>query len=57
MQNIKIERLENIKKELESLEEDDVLFVDDDNKTAYAIIATGESAVYANVMLQKGVVK
>ena len=25
-------------------------------KTAYAIIATGESAVYANVMLQKGVV-
>lgn len=26
-------------------------------KKAYAIIATGESAVYANVMLQKGVVK
>lgn len=26
-------------------------------KTAYAIIATGESALYANVMLQKGVVK
>ena len=26
-------------------------------KTAYAIIAAGESAVYANVMLQKGVVK
>lgn len=25
-------------------------------RTAYAIIATGESAVYANVMLQKGVV-
>ena len=25
-------------------------------KTAYAIIATGEKAVYANVMLQKGVV-
>ncbi len=25
-------------------------------KTAYAIIATGESAIYANVMLQKGVV-
>ena len=25
-------------------------------KTAYAIIATGESALYANVMLQKGVV-
>lgn len=25
-------------------------------KTAYAIIATGESAVYANVMLQKGVI-
>lgn len=25
-------------------------------KTAYAIIATGEAAVYANVMLQKGVV-
>ena len=28
----------------------------DEAKTAYAIIATGESAVYANVMLQKGVV-
>jgi Fucose dissimilation pathway protein FucU len=26
-------------------------------KTAYAIIATSESALYANVMLQKGVVK
>ena len=26
-------------------------------KTAYAIIATGESAWYANIMLQKGVVK
>ena len=26
-------------------------------KTSYAIIATGESALYANVMLQKGVVK
>ena len=25
-------------------------------KTAYAIVATGEMAVYANVMLQKGVV-
>ena len=25
-------------------------------KTAYAMIATGESALYANVMLQKGVV-
>ena len=25
-------------------------------KTAYAVIATGESALYANVMLQKGVV-
>ena len=25
-------------------------------KTAYAILATGEAAVYANVMLQKGVV-
>lgn len=25
-------------------------------KTAYAIIATGEKAIYANVMLQKGVV-
>ncbi len=25
-------------------------------KTAYAIIATGESALYANVMLQKGVI-
>lgn len=29
----------------------------DEAKTAYAIIATGESALYANVMLQKGVVK
>ena len=27
-----------------------------DEKTAYAIIATGESALYANLMLQKGVV-
>ena len=26
-------------------------------KTAHAIIATGESALYANIMLQKGVVK
>lgn len=26
-------------------------------KTAYAIVASGEMAVYANVMLQKGVVK
>ena len=25
-------------------------------KTAYAVIATGESALYANIMLQKGVV-
>ena len=25
-------------------------------KTAYCIIATGESALYANIMLQKGVV-
>lgn len=29
----------------------------DEAKTAYAIIATGESALYANIMLQKGVVK
>ena len=28
----------------------------DEAKTAYAIIATGESAIYENVMLQKGVV-
>ena len=28
----------------------------DESKTAYAIIATGETAVYANIMLQKGVV-
>ena len=28
----------------------------DQAKTAYAIIATGEGALYANVMLQKGVV-
>ncbi len=28
----------------------------DESRTAYAIIATGESALYANVMLQKGVV-
>ncbi len=26
------------------------------SKTAYAIIATGEKAVYANIMLQKGVI-
>lgn len=29
----------------------------DEAKKVYCIIATGESAVYANVMLQKGVVK
>lgn len=29
----------------------------DEAKTAYAIIATGESALYANIMLQKGAVK
>lgn len=29
----------------------------DEAKKCYAIIATGESAVYANVMLQKGIVK
>lgn len=28
----------------------------DEAKTAYAIIATGESAIYANIMIQKGVV-
>ncbi|MEG0546602.1 MAG: RbsD/FucU domain-containing protein [Oscillospiraceae bacterium] len=28
----------------------------EDAKTAYAIIATGEAALYANIMLQKGVV-
>lgn len=28
----------------------------DEAKEVYAIIATGESALYANVMLQKGVV-
>lgn len=28
----------------------------EDAKTAYAIIATGEGALYANVMLQKGVI-
>lgn len=28
----------------------------DEAKKVYCIIATGESAVYANVMLQKGVV-
>jgi len=26
-------------------------------KKAYAIIATGETALYANILLQKGVVK
>ena len=29
----------------------------EESKTAHAIIATGESALYANIMLQKGVVK
>lgn len=29
----------------------------DEAKTAYTIIATGEAALYANIMLQKGVVK
>ena len=28
----------------------------DEAGTAYAVIATGESALYANIMLQKGVV-
>jgi L-fucose mutarotase len=28
----------------------------DEAKTAYAIIATGESALYANLILQKGVI-
>ncbi len=28
----------------------------DESRTAYAIIATGETALYANIMLQKGVV-
>ena len=28
----------------------------EESKKVYAIIATGESALYANVMLQKGVV-
>ncbi len=28
----------------------------DESKTAYAIIATGENAIYANIMLQKGVI-
>ena len=32
-------------------------FYDEVKSSCYAIIATGESAVYANVMLQKGVVK
>ena len=27
------------------------------SKTAYAIVATGEQALYANIMLQKGVVQ
>ena len=31
--------------------------VDDEARKAYAIIATGEAALYANVILQKGVVK
>ena len=28
----------------------------DDAKSAYAIVATGETAIYANIMIQKGVV-
>lgn len=28
----------------------------EETKTAYAIVATGESALYANIMLQKGVI-
>lgn len=28
----------------------------DDAKTAYVIVATGETAIYANIMIQKGVV-
>ncbi|MDE6746607.1 MAG: RbsD/FucU family protein, partial [Oscillospiraceae bacterium] len=26
-------------------------------KTAYAVVATGEEAIYANIILKKGVVK
>ena len=26
-------------------------------KTAYAVIATGETAIYANIILKKGVIK
>jgi L-fucose mutarotase len=26
-------------------------------KTAYAVVATGEEAVYANIILKKGVIK
>ena len=29
----------------------------DEAKKAYAVIATGETALYANIILQKGVVK
>ena len=29
----------------------------DETKTAYAIVATGETAIHANIMLQKGVVR
>ena len=29
----------------------------DDAKTAYVIVATGETAIYANIMIQKGVVR
>ena len=32
-------------------------FYDEVKKNAYCVVASGESAVYANVMLQKGVVK
>lgn len=44
------DRGENAFNELERFEFYDVA------RTAYAIIATGESALYANIMLQKGVI-
>ena len=38
MNSVDIKELENIKDKLESLEEDDILFVDDDGETRYVLM-------------------
>ncbi|MBR3227801.1 MAG: hypothetical protein IKF68_04565 [Erysipelotrichaceae bacterium] len=38
--NVDIKKLESIRKELESLDEDDVLFIEDDGKADYVLMRT-----------------